>query len=325
MKKENEVIYQSTQIIIDAARKRGMKVIVISRPFHLVKLMYGGKTWFVKGTSFPVNPQPACQIANNKFLTKEVLRNERVPVPRGWLVRTPKAAKLIVSQHNLLPCVVKPVRGAHGNRVFTNIETLKELEKILPFVFPDDKQEDVIVEEFINGKDYRVLVVGNKVVAAIERIPAHVIGDGSSSIRQLIKMFNQNPLVGRGYEKPLCKIRINNEVKRILKKQGKRLEYIPKNKEKVYLRQNANISTGGISKDVTDDISDKLKELAIRATKVIGMVISGVDIIYNEDTKQAYILELNVCSGIDIHHFPIQGKPRAVADDIIDFLIKYKK
>lgn len=313
---------QSAQVILDAARKKGITVKVISKRFSLSKLTYNGKSLFIKGTSFPVNSQPACFIANNKFLAKRVLKSYNIPIPKGWLVRTPKEAKRIILKKNLFPCVLKPIRGTHGNRVFANIESLEELETVLPLVFTGPGKKDVLVEEFIKGKDYRLLVVGNKVSAVLERIPAHVVGDGKANIRQLIKKFNQNPLVGEKYEKPLCKIRLNGEIKRNLKKQDKKLTYIPQKNETVFLRQNANISTGGIGKDVTDEVDGFLKETAIKAAKAIGMVITGVDIIYDKSLPHPYVLELNDCPGIDIHHYPTLGKPRDVASDIVEFLLK---
>ena len=322
MKDEIKLKSKSTQVIVNAAIKKGVQVEIISKRFRLLKLTYNGISLFIKGTSFPVNSQPACLIANNKFLTKRILRTHKIAVPKSWLVRTPREAKETILKKNLFPCVLKPARGAHGNRVFANIESLEEFDEVLPLVFAGPGEKDVLIEEFIKGKDYRLLVVGNKVSAVMEKIPAHVIGDGINNIRQLIRKFNQNPLVGEKYEKPLCRIRLNGEVKRNLKKQGRKLTYIPQKEERIFLRQNANISTGGIGKDATDEVNHKLKEIAVKATKAIGMVIAGVDIIYDKASNKPYVLELNNCPGIDIHHYPVQGQPREVANDIIEFLLK---
>lgn len=178
------------------------------------------------------------------------------------------------------------------------------------------------MEEFIKGKDYRLIVVGDKVSAVMERIPAHIVGDGASNINQLITRFNQNPLIGERYEKPLCKIRMNGEIKRNLKKQGKKLTYVPKENETVFLRQNANISTGGVGKDVTNLIKKEVKDIAIKSAKAIGMVIAGVDIICTESSNRPYVLELNDTPGIDIHHYPYLGNPQNVAGDIVEYLFK---
>jgi len=313
---------KSTQVILDAALARGIKVDIISKRFHLLRLTHHEKSLFIKGTSFSVNSQPACFIANNKFLSMKVLRTHGIPVPKSWLVRSPREARKTILKKNLFPCVLKPAKGAHGDKVFVNIESLEELDEVLPLVFTKPGKKNILIEEFIKGKDYRFLVVGNKVSAVMERIPAHVVGDGSKNIRELIRKFNQNPLVGERYEKPLCKIRLNGEVKRNLKKQKRKLTYIPQKGERVFLRQNANISTGGIGKDVTDEVSQGLKEIAVKAAKAIGMVITGVDIIYDASLDNPCVLELNDCPGIDIHHYPALGSPREVASDIIEFLFK---
>jgi len=310
----------SAQAILKSALKKGVEVEVISPRFNLFRLTWNGRCLFVKGTSFPVNPQPSCMIANNKFLTKKVLKPHKILMPKSWLVKTASEAYKIATSKEIFPCVLKPVKGAHGKRVFAKIESLDEFEEILPLSFGNPGKRDILVEEFIEGKDYRFLVVDNQVSAVMERIPAHVIGDGKSSIRQLIKKFNQNPLVGKRYEKPMCRIRVDGEVRRILKKQEKKLSSIPKEGERVFLRQNANISTGGIGKDVTNKVSQELKDIAIKAAKIIGLKITGVDIIYNPKENKGYLLELNDCPGIDIHHFPVSGKPQNVASDIIDFL-----
>jgi glutamate--cysteine ligase len=295
---------------------------VISRRLNLLKLSCNGRSLFVKGTSFPVNPQPACLIANNKFLTKKVLRSHNILVPKSCLARTPLEARKIVLRKDLFPCVLKPSRGAHGRKVFANIESLKEFDEILPLIFNGQSKKSVLVEEFINGKDYRLFVVGSRVSAVLERTPAHIIGDGISNISQLISEFNRSPLVGKKYEKPLCKIIFDEEVKRNLRKQNKKLTYIPKEGEKVFLRQNVNISAGGTGRDVTDNVDQKIKELAVKAAKAIGMVITGVDIIYDKQSRKAYVLELNDVPGIDVHHHPYMGRSQDVANDIVECLFE---
>lgn len=322
MKNNLNLKSNSAQVILDALRKKGIKVRIVSKRFNLVEVVFNGKATFVKGTSFPVNSQPACIIANNKYLTKRILRTNNISTPKSWLVRTPKEAKRKILKINLFPCVLKPIKGAHGNRVFANIESQDELEEVLPLVFNKPGKRDVLIEEFINGKDYRLIVVGDKVSAVMERIPAHVIGDGVSNISQLITRFNKNPLIGERYEMPLCKIKINGEVKRNLKKQNKKLTYVPKKGETIFLRQNSNISTGGIGKDVTESISQEIKDVAVKAAKAIGMVITGVDIICEETSKKPYVLELNDTPGIDIHHYPYIGNPQDVANDIVEYLFK---
>ena len=322
MKNSLNLKSNSAQVVLDALRKKGIKVKIVSKRFNLLEVVFNGKPTFVKGTSFPVNSQPACFIANNKYLTKRILRSHNIPTPKSWLVRTPEEAMRKILKHNMFPCVLKPIKGAHGNRVFANIESINELEEVLPLVFNKPGKRNVLIEEFIDGKDYRLIVVGDKVSAVMERIPAHVVGDGVKNISQLITKFNKNPLIGKRYEKPLCKIVINGEVKRNLKKQNKKLTYVPQEREILFLRQNANISTGGVGKDVTESISPEIKDIAVKAAKAIGMVITGVDIICKESSKKPYVLELNDTPGIDIHHYPYMGNPQNVANDIVEYLFK---
>lgn len=323
MKNKTKLKNISTQVILEAAETKGIKAEIVSKNAQLLKLSFKNKSIYIQGTSFPVNSQPACLIANNKFLTKKILKFHNIPVPKSWLVKTAKEAKKLILKHNPFPFVIKPVRGSHGNGIYVNIESLEEFNEVLPLVFKKPGEKSILIEEFISGKDYRLVVVGNTVPAVLERIPAHIIGDGINNILQLIKINNQNPLVGIKYEKPMCKIKIGPEVKRNLKKQRKKLTDVPKKKETVFLMQNANISTGGIGRDATDHVGDELKKIAIKATKTIGMIISGVDIIYDEKNNKPYVLEINDRPGIDIHHYPAQGKSRQVASDIIDFLFKY--
>jgi cyanophycin synthetase len=322
MDEKQQLNSQSAQLIFEAFQKTKVDVRVVSKRFNLLQINHNGKSFFAKSTSFWVNPQPSCIIANNKFLTKKVLRQAKVSIPKSYLVKTLKQAKDVIIEKNMFPFVVKPTEGAHGNGVYANIESLEELDQVAKYVFNSKKSEDVLIEQYISGPDYRVMVVGDKISAVMERMPAHVVGDGVSTLRKLITKFNQNPLVGKKYEKPMCKIILNGEVKRILKKKGINLVYVPKNDEKVFLRQNANISTGGIGKDVTNKVRQSVKDLAIKATKALQMKIAGVDILFDEKSKIPYVLEINDTPGIDIHHYPVIGESQNVAQDIADFLVE---
>lgn len=312
---------QSAQLIYDALSDLDVEVNIISKKNNLLEIVENGKSFFVKSTSFPVNPQPSCIIANNKFLTKKVLRKYNVRVPKSFLASSIREAKDIITQKNIFPCVIKPTSGAHGNQVFPNIESLEELLLILPQLNKNEKQ--ILIEEYIEGDDYRVLVVGDEISAVMERIPAHVVGDGKKTIKELVTQFNKHPLVGKKYEKPMCKIKINDEVLRILEKQKRKLSYIPQKTETVWLRENANISTGGIGKDATENAPKKVKDIALKAAAALGMKIAGVDVIYNPKLKMAYLIELNDIPGIDIHHFPVLGEAQNVAKDIAEYLVRF--
>lgn len=313
----------SAQLIYQAAVRRGLDCAIESTRFNLFSIMINSEKVFIKGTNLPMNSQSSCQIAGNKFLSKKIFKQNGILVPKSWLVRTVKQAKALILKKNIFPCVIKPIDGAHGAEIYANIETSIELEAVLA-KFAQSGQKNILIEEHITGVDYRILVVGDKISAVVERIPAHVVGDGKSTIRTLIKKFNTNPLVGKKYEKPMCKIRINFELSRTLKKGGWKLSSVIAKNETVFLKQNANISAGGISKDVTEVVNQNSRLLALRAAKSLGMEFCGVDIIYNPKTRQSYVLEVNDCPGIDIHHFPVMGEPQDVASDIIEYIVSRK-
>lgn len=310
----------SPLLIYQAALERGLECRIESSRFNLFSIMIHRRRIFIRGTSLPVNSQSACSISNNKYLSKKIFKQNGIAVPKSWLVKSVKEARKCILKNNLFPCVVKPISGSHGNEIYANIENIDELNDVLN-EFSKTEHRDILIEEHIPGSDNRVLVVGNKVSAVVERIPAHVIGDGKSSIKELIKKFNSNSLVGEKYEKPLCKIRINFELIRSLRKVHLKTTSVVKKNRVVTLKQTANISVGGISKDVTDIVPDETKETALRAARALGMNFCGVDIIYNPEKRKSYVLEVNDSPGIDIHHYPVIGDRQDVATDIIDYIV----
>jgi cyanophycin synthetase len=315
----------SAKVLCAAAYKKGINYKIISSKYNLVKLTYKEKSFFIKASSLPFNSITAMAIADNKYLTKKVLLANKIDSPLSFRLKTSKSIKESVKNNNLLPCVLKPVFGAHGADVYTNIETEAELTRILKILFKNQKKREILLEEYIQGNDYRVFVLNGKVEAVMQRIPAHVVGDGIHTIKQLVKRHNQNPLIGKGYEKPMFKIIIDDEVLRILKKQKKSLTYIPSRRETIFLRQNANISTGGIGKDVTDEIRNSIKQVAVSAANAIGLNAAGVDIIFDDLSKKPYVIEINASAGYDMHHYPAVGKKRDVAGKILDYLFDLNK
>lgn len=312
----------SSQLLVEAAHRQGLSVHILSKRHNLFEVSNDKHSFFIQATSVPINSQTGSRISQNKFLTKKVLKQHNLPVPKSWLATSIADVQKIVAKHQPYPLVIKPVSGSHGNSVFSSIEHKKELDFVLKELYSRKVSENILIEEYATGRDLRVSVVGNSVPAVMERIPAHVIGDGEKNIKQLVRVFNQHPLVGEKYEKPMCKIHLTKEAKRILAKQGLTTNSIPKDKQRVWLRHNANISTGGIGKDVTDAIPDDVKQIAIAACAAVGLKVAGVDIIYNDTTKRAVILEINDVAGIDIHHYPAVGKSRDVAGAIIKYLFK---
>jgi glutamate--cysteine ligase len=201
--------------------------------------------------------------------------------------------------------------------------TLEEAkEAIKSALFYDNA---VLIEEFISGKEYRFFTVGEEVVAILHRVPANVIGDGSHTIQELVLKKNENPLRGKGYVTPLEKIGLGKTEQEYLAHQGRNFDTIPAMGETVYLRENSNISTGGDSKDYTEEIPEEYKKIAVRAAKAVGAKICGADIIIRDIHEKPQvdnyaIIELNFNPAIHIHDYPYQGKNRQVEKKILDLL-----
>ncbi|WP_256872275.1 hypothetical protein [Paenibacillus sp. 79R4] len=222
--------------------------------------------------------------------------------------------------------VIKPksTNFGLGITIFTGEFTEEDYRKAFEIAFDYDRT--ALLEEFMTGKEYRFLVMGDEVVGILHRVPANVIGDGVHTVAQLIHEKNKDPLRGKGYKTPLERIQLGDAEKLFLKGQGKTAEDIPTNGDIVYLRQNSNISTGGDSIDYTDDIPDSYKQLAIRSAKgAVGATFCGVDMMIDAYKDEANdhnysIIEINFNPVIHIHCYQYKGKNRKADDKILDLL-----
>ena len=261
-------------------------------------------------------------IASNKHLAKKILQDNGIPVPYGGLVYSVDSAVELATEIGY-PVVLKPYNGNQGKGVTINITNNNELKKAYKSALKYSK--NIIVEKFINGKDYRVLVVGDKVSAVSERRPPFVVGNGVHNMKQLINIENRNPLRGEDHEKPLTKIKMDDISIQILERYGFNENYIPKKGEMINLRYNGNLSTGGTARDCTDEIHLYNADLAIKAAKAIGLDIAGIDIttdyISQPITKNnGAVIEVNAAPGLRMHLYPTGGEPRNVSADIIEML-----
>ena len=274
----------------------------------------------------------ASRLSSNKYFIRQLLKEEGLPTPRTITLRSRSAWPTVVKSSLRFPLVVKPSNASHANGASLNLQTPEELGAAVHRAFNYIKKRSsikrVLVEEYFEGHDLRFFVVQNTVVSVVKRDPAYVIGDGHSTIRQLIHQFNdqwQSPIK---YDLPLCPIPIDNEVSRCLSKSGHSLTFVPAENEKIYLRWNANVSTGGRPMDVTDSVHPHIKQLAIRVAALSKLEVSGVDILcknFRKDDISANnisILEVNDSPGFDIHHFPISGTGRNVTGAILDHVFK---
>ncbi|MGB9809777.1 MAG: cyanophycin synthetase, partial [Caldanaerobacter sp.] len=295
----------STMAIKMEALKRGIPVTRVGNG-SILRLGYGKYQKIIEGTISQNTSCIAVDIASDKILTKKILKDYGLPVPEGDVAYTEEEAVSIAEELGY-PVVIKPYNGNQGKGVHLNISNREEV--IVAYRNAKNYSDIVMVEKQVKGRHYRVLVVGDKVVAVSERIPAHVVGDGVHTVKELIDIENKNPLRGNGHEKPLTKITVDSVSKMVLQKQGLTLEDIPRKGRKVFLRENANLSTGGIAIDRTDEIHPHNIEIAVRAAKAIGLDIAGVDITMEDIRKpisevNGAIIEVNASPGIRMHHYP---------------------
>lgn len=262
----------------------------------------------------------AMRIAKNKFLTKEYLSKKNVSVPEGNKFDKSVEDETILDYADKLgyPVVLKPSNANLGQGVIPKIQNRNELYESLQQVRHIQGFYDVIVEKHVEGEEVRIYVLDGKVIAAMKRIPAYIIGDGKHTIRQLIRIKNSERRKNPNYKGR--NIKIDKELRKNVEKEGYTLETILEEGKKLYLRKNSNISSGGESIDVTDELTKEMKKLAIDATKAIpGLVQSGVDVIINKNNNTGAVIEVNTRPGIGGHLYPSKGKARDIPKAIIDY------
>ncbi|HBI56635.1 MAG TPA: cyanophycin synthetase, partial [Firmicutes bacterium] len=263
----------------------------------------------------------------DKTLTKKILANALIPTPGGEIAQDEEDAVAIAREMGKT-AVVKPCDGNQGKGVSLNL--VSEAQVRAAYKVAENYGSKVLVEEQIFGRHYRLLVVNNKVVAASERFPARVTGDGNNSIKDLIEIENRNPLRGEEHEKPLTRIKVDQIVFNVLARQNLTMNYIPALGEVIDLRDNANLSTGGTAADVTDLVHQENIELACRIARLLCLDIAGIDIV-TEDISQPLlagkgaVIEVNAAPGIRMHLFPAQGASRPVGDAIVDYLFPWQR
>ncbi|MCD6017403.1 MAG: cyanophycin synthetase [Bacteroidetes bacterium] len=264
--------------------------------------------------------QIAVNIAGDKDLTKQLLEDAMIPVPRGVVVR--REGQL----HNVLeklgfPLVTKPLNGHHGKCITTDITQFGTLEE--GFRLAQSYSPYVIIEKFIKGSDYRFLVINNKFVAAAKRLPAFVTGDGKSTIKQLIDKTNEDPARGEGHSSVLTRIEVDEITMKLLELKNLTLDSVLPENERLVLKDTANLSTGGTAVDVTDDVHPDNIRTAERVARIIGLDICGIDIMAEDislplNKQDGAIIEVNAAPGLRMHVAPSEGMPRRVGKAIMD-------
>ena len=314
----------STQILMKESIKRGIKTELIDRSDNFISLTKDNKIEYIKQATKTSKDNYATVLAmENKVVTKKILQINNIKVPNGSEFDNIDDAISEIDNFINKPIVIKPKSTNFGTgiSIFPQGANKEDITSAFEIAFKYDNT--VLVEEFISGKEYRFLVIGDKVVGILHRVPANVVGDGEKSIRQLVEIKNQSPLRGKGYKTPLEKINLDENAALFLKHRGLDFDYIPKKDETVYLRENSNISTGGDSIDYTDDIHQEFKDIAVKSSKAIGAKICGVDMMIDDYTNrdsQYAIIELNFNPAIHIHSYPYIGVEREIAKEILKLL-----
>lgn len=319
--RERERLGPSTGSIVEEAVSRRIPWIRLGKN-SLVQLGYGINQQRFQATITGNTSSIAVDIACNKELTKKMLEDAAIPVPSGSLVVDEEGLDHAIRKIGY-PIVIKPLDGNHGKGASINVNDFETA--VVGLTHAQQYSKKVIVEKYITGFDFRVLVINHKMVAAARRVPAHVVGDGELNIQELIDKENTDPRRGYGHENVLTEIDVDKDTNELLEKLNYTLETIPQKGEIVYLKSTANLSTGGTSIDVTDMIHPENIQMAERVSRIIGLDVCGIDIMAENLTQPlkesgGAILEVNAAPGFRMHLAPSEGLPRNVAAPVVDML-----
>jgi cyanophycin synthetase len=311
----------STGSIVDEAVSRDIPFLRLGRN-SLIQLGAGVNQMRFQATITCKTSNIAVDIACNKEQTKKMLNEASIPVAKGDICYDTEDLEETIADIGY-PIVIKPLDGNHGKGASINVTNWEDAVKGLKHA--KEYSRRVIVEKFITGFDFRVLVINNEVIAAAQRVPAHVVGNGKNTIQELIDRTNEDPRRGYGHENVLTEITIDKSTERLIDNAGYTLSSILSDNETLYLKSTANLSTGGTSVDVTDLMHPENVFIAERISRVIGLDICGIDIMAPNLTQSlqengGVILEVNAAPGFRMHLAPSEGLPRNVAAPVIDML-----
>jgi len=320
----NAALGPSTETIVKEAQARNIPWLLLSAR-AMVQLGYGVHQKRIQATLSSFSGILAVELACDKEGTKTILKDGGIPVPRGTVIQYLDELSAAIEEVGGFPIVIKPLDGNHGRGISIDIKNQQEAEEAYDLASAASKTRSVIVERYYKGSDHRILVINGKVAAVAERIPAHVVGDGRSTVEELIEITNQDPNRGDGHANVLTKITIDKTALNVLGKQGYELTSILPQGAIAYLRATANLSTGGIAVDRTDEIHPENVWIAQRVAKLIGLDIAGIDVVTDDIRKplkevDGVIVEVNAAPGFRMHVAPSRGLPRNIAAPVIDML-----
>ncbi len=313
----------STQAIVDEAVSRDIPYLRLNTA-SLVQLGQGVHQKRIRATMTSQTSSVAVDIASNKELTLNLLSAAGLPVPKSASVRTVDEAVRLANRTGY-PVVLKPLDGNHGRGVMLDLRNDDEVRRAFETAKDESRGGWVIVETFVTGRDYRCLVIDGHIAAIAERVPAHVIGDGTHTVTQLVERTNADPRRGVGHEKVLTRIKIDQAAIDLVTEQGFGMDEVPPKDTMVKLTLTGNMSTGGISIDRTFEAHPENIEIAEEAARVVGLDIAGIDFIAPDITQPVRetgggICEVNAAPGFRMHTHPTVGDPQYVAKPVVDML-----
>lgn len=319
--RESERLGPSTGSIVEEAQSRGIPWIRLNK-YSLVQLGYGSNQKRIQATISSQTSSIAVELACDKEDTKHLLEQAEVPVPKGDIIRSERGLEDAIERIGY-PVVIKPINGNHGRGITCDIENWEDA--VVAFNAAKEVSRSVIVERLIKGDDYRLLVIDHRLVAAACRTAAHVVGDGKSTVQQLIDKTNEDPRRGYGHENVLTNISVNDMTQNILEDKGYTVDTVLADKEFLKLKDTGNLSTGGTAEDVTDMVHPFNVFMAERISRIIGLDICGIDIMTTHIDRPltetgGAVLEVNAAPGFRMHLAPSSGLARNVASHVIDML-----
>jgi len=316
----------STQLLLREAVRRGIAFDILDRGENFVRLKRDENIQYVRqATKTSLDNYAGILVMENKVITKQILEEHGIRVPKGLDYTDQISAKAGFQYFKGRAVVIKPklTNFGLGITILKSNTDVTIFERAVDIAFGFDSS--ILIEEFIEGKEFRFFVMSDEVVGILHRVPANVSGNGINTVRELVTEKNKDPLRGKGYHTPLEKIQMGEAELMFLKTQGKDFDSIPGNDDTVFLRENSNISTGGDSIDFTDDIPDSYKQIAVKAAQALDVKITGLDMIIPDYTQEATddnyaIIELNFNPAIHIHCHPYKGKNRRLNEKLLDLL-----
>jgi cyanophycin synthetase len=313
----------STASLVNAAEERAIPYMRLNK-YSLVQFGHGAYQQRIQATITSKTPHIAVEISCDKEDTHNLLRDLGLPVPTQRMIYNERAA--IRAAHSIgFPVVLKPLNANHGRGVSINLTSDEQVASAFVFAREHGSSRAVLVESYVEGFDHRMLVVNNELVAVAKRVPGHIVGDGKSTVTELVDKVNEDPRRGIGHEKVLTRLELDRPAFELLEMAGLDADSVLPDGEIFYLRKTANLSTGGTAIDLTDVVHPDNREMAVRAIRAVGLDVGGVDFLTSDITESykevgGAIVEVNAAPGFRMHVAPSEGEPRDVAGKVMDML-----